>query len=390
MNSKIVGIFGKSALGTALSAGVNLVSTMFIVRAFGSDIYADQVVDLSKIALIMVFAELIPSSFIVFKVQDERSWLNILIGQLLISAIIAMAVIFVMIQAGGVFSTQSMFLMFYAVLILAKKYMDVVLQSLGTVHKLFMLDLLAAGLRLVLLAAFFVDDTDPKFAVWASLTLSMAAAQGIGLYSLRTQGGSLSQALRGRWWPQLLGEAPVFVTYYPSIILKGLADSIVPITAERIFVKKDDLAVFLLVFRSLNFVLVFGRIYEAILNHRESLVYLKENGTTFLRIIAGLSYLSALIMSAVMVEVSGLKLPSFTFLLLLAAVAWPAIYSAKDRAIRLSDYKSGRVASSYLAYSLVFLTAVPLTNLVWEGSLDSFALCVLLASVSRYIVIRTW
>jgi hypothetical protein len=382
-------VFKRSAVLTTGSAALNLASTILIVRAFGSTIYADQIVDLAKLSLVMTVLEIIPSAFIVFKIQDKEEWLAIFSVQLLVCCAILVPIVHALSYSDHHFSANTPLISIYAALLVSKRYIDTVLQSQGIVHRLFALDCLEAITRLILLMFFALIHIDPKSAVWLSLVVATTASQLIGLYQLRQiLRKSFTSITFGSCWQELHREAPIILRYYPSVFLKKLSEAIVPLIAEKILKEKNLLAIFLLAFRGLNFVLVFGRIYEAILNHRGSLSKYEQNGSSSLRLIAALSQLTALGLSIVLIGLSGLEMPTVTFLIILTANVWPAMFTAKNRALRFSKYEPGRVAVSYLIYTIILVTVAPLGNVIAPESLSLFALCILLANIIRYYAIR--
>src|SRR5690606_28574709 len=99
--------FGSSILSVA-SAGLNLLTTIFVVRWFGAATYSHFIVDLAMIGLLLIVLEVVPSNYSVFRIQDDPAWQRSIAVQITVTVLIGSAVVFAAGHWGVVFQAYSL------------------------------------------------------------------------------------------------------------------------------------------------------------------------------------------------------------------------------------------------------------------------------------------
>lgn len=366
-----------------------MLSTIFIVRFLGPDVYANQIIDLAQLALLMIFIEVLPSSFMVFKVQDDRRWCDALIAQLMVTAVLSVIIVQSVGATTSLFSAEPWLVSVYALMVILKRFNDINLQAGGQANVLFLLDFATAALRLGLIVAFYALSIAAELTIWLSLILSAVAVQPIGIYYLRSQAGSLPSAISRLWLPEVQENWTKIVQYYPSTVLKRVADSMVPILAGQFLTEKNTLAVFLLTFRSLSFVNIFSRIFEALLNHRATLSEIKSRVGIYVIILGGVSHIGAFILSLLIIWFSGQDLvDGWLFVFVLTAMAWPNTAIAVSRAENFSKFAVWSVTRGYAAYIAVFVSMAYGFDFLGAVTPVQLAMSIVSAQICSWITMR--
>ncbi len=356
----MIATFFKSSVAATLSAGVNMVSTIFIVRFLGTEIYANQIVDLAQLALLMILLELLPSGFIIFKLQDEHRWLGILVFQIAACTLAVLLLIQALDLGFQLFNGAAWLISLYAVTQGVKRFNDTSLQARGMVNYLFLIDFACAAGRLMLLVTFFAVGMAPDLTVWLSLVVPAALAQPAGAWLLRAgpPGRARSDATPFHGLQELRRNATGIAQFYPTTALKRVTDTMVPIVAQQVLPDADKLTVFLLAYRSISFTSVFSRIFEALLNHRANLEAIRSQVGRYVSLLGGMSHAGAFVLSLIIIRLSGQSLADWPFLFVLAAMAWPNTAIAVLRTHYYSRYSALPVALAYAVYIAAFAALV--------------------------------
>lgn len=387
MSSALFKIFARSSTATLLSAGVSLVTTLFTIRFLGPEVYTGQIVDLAKLGLLFLVMELLPSSFAILRLQDDQRWQTILAVQQLFSGCVIIFLVKLLDAAVGLFSINSWLIVLYTLGTIAQRYNDTTLQAKGRVYILFWLDLAASILRLGLLIGFYFLGVDPYTSVWLSLGLGSVVTYGAGVFSL-SRGVAPLAGFSPDLWDDLRSSFRLIASYYPAQALKRLADSLVPLVAERLLPHTSTLAAFMLAFRSLTFCNTFIRIFETMLSHRNTLELLDKRVVRYGAIIAAGNHLSAFILAAITIRLSGLPFDNGFAWFLLTGAAWPISAMTILRAKNYASYRVWPVAMGYSAYIAVLSASVFALGRSGAGTALTLSAAILLAQTASWLLNR--
>lgn len=372
---------------SAVLAGVNVVLTIVIVRSLGDHAYADFAVDLALVSLTLVALEVVPSSYTVFRLQDDSRWRSTLGPQTLLGFALTAVMLGLLCFSVQVFAAFSAWVFVYTLAVALKRHLDLVLQSTGRLAEFLAIDLLAATLRLPLLFAFQWAGASPATVLWASLSLGLLVAQAVWVWRDRTIIYELCGATRSENWGLLWAERTNFSTYYLNTALKRIRDSLATILAAWVIADKSELAAFLLAYRGVLAATSQARLVEAVLNHRRTREEVAERGATHRWALALGVQLLCLAASVFIALAVGIDQPPWLVMGILSALAWPITYMMLERARAYAAFRARHVASSLSAYILVVMVGATLFLVFDTSTAWLFSSLLLLADTASWYAI---
>jgi hypothetical protein len=361
-----------------LSSAVSMVTTIFIVRAFGPEAYALYTVDLAIIGLLLLVLELLPSNHAVFHVQDHVEDIRQVAAFALVMAVIVPLLVLMLFWA-GLFHGYSHWALLYASSMSLSRYLDIRLQSTGRLVAFLQLDLHAAALRLAILALLVIAGVGaPMDQLWAALAIGGLAAQLLWLAQHSAEWtwfklNGLVPALRA-----LLAQKRQFIPYYLGSGLKRVRDNMVPVLATALLPDKASLGYFFLAYRGVIFANGQVRVLEGLVNHRATLAQTKRMGSRAISLLLLLSFATATFASVLLVLLSGQPDPPLTQIGLLSLTAPVSALMIFGRAKAYTRFAAGRVNASMATYIVVTLMGGGL--LAWSGYSNGITLCLLLVA----------
>ncbi|MCP3177498.1 hypothetical protein MJO47_10335 [Desulfuromonas sp. KJ2020] len=339
-----------------------MLCTVLIVRFFGSEIYAGLIVDLSYISILTILLEIVPTNYILFKVQDDPTRYQGLAFLAVISFLILMIATYVAYKFLGIFYTNNLWIILYVSSIAIKKYIDIKLQSSGHLSEYFLIEFRGAVLRLTLLYLLFLLSTPPPVAVWASLTISTILTQSIWFAKNGTERKAFKNSINRSSWKQLTGDMHSYLPYYLGITLKRGGNNLTPILANVFFKDKEVLGAFFLAYRGLQFTIGQLRTIEGLLNHRNTLNKIKSISTKNKTVVATVCQFTCIVISIGILMLSGIKIYSFYAVLILSFSVWISMFAMIERANAYSTYNIKSVNFSIAGYIIVYISMVSLSS----------------------------
>ncbi len=359
-------LFLGTAAVNAATAAFNLLGTVLMVRWFGASVYADYLVDLAYLSLVLIVLELVPSNHSLFRVQDDPTRIRGLAALAVASAFVLAGAAGIAGYGFGLFHANSIWIIPYASLMAVKRYLDIRLQSSGRLREYFGIELRSAVIRLLFMGLFLWWLVNPVDAVWASLACATFLTQMIWFAGKPDERSLFNTITQRSAWKPLLDERQAYTPYYLGIALKRVRDNMVPILAGGFFLTKDSLAAFFLAFRGLAFTIGQMRIIEGLLNHRNTLAAVKKITVGRQLLIGLIGQAICLIASVVLIYASGVKYIDFYSVFVLSFSVSIAGFSMLKRAQQYSEYSPSVVNFSMAMYCLSALgfywAAMYLTN----------------------------
>jgi hypothetical protein len=389
MNKVLQRTFFGSSLRSAVAAGLNLLATVMLVRWFGAETYANYIVDLAMIGLLLIVLEVVPSNYSVFRVQDDPLWQRSIGAQIVVTILLTAVVVFAAGHWARLFKDNSLWMVMYAASMAIKRYLDIRLQSSGRLGEFMGIELSTSALRLVLLALCFYQGINENEAVWASLGLATLFSQSRWWIQnpaeLRVFGGFADK----KAWRALAVSFSAYLPYYSGIALKRLKDNFVPLVAERLFVSRELLAAFLLAYRGVIFAVGQVRILEAMMNYRGALAAAQAMSIMHRYLLATAAQALCLAASAGLLFSSGLRDSPWLSTLTLSFMVWPIVFITLERAKAYSAFQASRVNWSVVAYLCVAVAGVLAVRLSGAATVTSFSLVLVAAEVAAFVVIKS-
>jgi len=309
---------------------------------------------LAYISLISILLEIVPSNYLIFRVQDDQSRIH---GVAALASVTAFILAVVALLSGylfGLFHANSAWIAPYAGSLAVKRYLDTRLQSTGRLREYFGIELLGAVIRVVLMGVFLQWALQPVDAVWASLACATLLAQ---LTWFSKNPGErrvfISSVVEKSAWTPLFEERRAYVPYYVGISLKRLRDNLVPILASYFFVSKETLGAFFLAYRGLLFTAGQIRVIEGLLNHRQTLEAVESLPFLHKVIVAVLGQLVCIAASVGLMVASGVEKVQFITILILSFTIWFYVFSIIERSKAYSVFNIVIVNLAMMSYCSV-------------------------------------
>lgn len=356
-NSSILKKFASTSILNILLSFFNITSTVVIVRFFGTAAYANYTIDLSIISMIALFTDIVPSSYSVYKVQDEPEFINsIAAASFLGSLLVAFFIYFI--HFIGLFNDFSLFIFVYGFLLSIKHFLDIRLQSVGLVKKFFEIEAISAGIRLTLIGLGFYANFPARHVIWGSLAMATLSSQGIWFINNPTETKPFLKMLTPKPWQQILSNRQKYISYYFTIALKRARDNIMPFLAGIYFGSKEVTGAFFLAYRGLSFTLGNIRVIDGFLKHRPTLKMISSI-SIYKKALIALSFQAMCITTSIILMIlSGVySFEIFTIFILSTSVLPYTFYIIK-RASAYSNYNIRAINLSLIIYILSFLMIV--------------------------------
>jgi hypothetical protein len=381
-------LFLGTAAVNAATAAFNLLGTVLMVRWFGASVYADYLVDLAYLSLVMIVLELVPSNHSLFRVQDDPTRIRGLAALAVASAFVLAAAAGIAGYGFGLFHANSIWIIPYASLMAVKRYLDIRLQSSGRLREYFGIELRSAVIRLMLMGLLLWWVVNPVDAVWASLACATFLTQMIwfaGKPDERSLFNTITQ--RSSWMP-LLNERQAYTPYYLGIALKRVRDNMVPILASSFFVSREALAAFFLAYRGLLFTLGQIRVIEGLLNHRQTLSAVFQISFLHRATVAFVAQIICILASILLILVSGVSDFNLPAILILSCVVWFYVLFVAERAKAYSNYETLKINLAMVTYCSVLAGLSYILVLIGLRTEYEFGVILICAEAASLLTIR--
>jgi hypothetical protein len=384
-------LFLGTAAVNAATAALNLLGTVLMVRWFGASVYADYLVDLAYLSLVMILLELVPSNHSLFRVQDDPARIRGLAALAVVSAFVLAGAAGIAGYGFGLFHANSIWIIPYASLMAVKRYLDIRLQSSGRLREYFGIELRSAVIRLALMGLFLWWVVNPVDAVWASLACATLLTQLIWFVAKPVERSLFNTVTQRSSWMPLLDERQAYVPYYLGIALKRLRDNMVPILASIFFVNRETLAAFFLAYRGLVFTVGQMRIIEGLLNHRATLLAVKKIPIIRQLLVASVAQILCIASSVVLIYLAGIRDFEWVSVLVLSLSVWIYSFYILERAKQYSLYKPAVVNVSMVAFCFLSVLLTFVTIELGFREIEIFCLTIVLADgVSLAALLWRW
>lgn len=372
-------LFITASAVNAATAAFNLLGTVLLVRWFGAGVYADFLVDLAYLSLLLILLEVVPSNYSVFRVQDEPTRIRGLAALAVVSAGVLVGVAQISGHFFNLFHAVSIWVAPYAGLMAVKRYLDIRLQSTGRLNEYLRIELRCAVIRVVLMAVFLWWAVRPVDAVWASLACATLLAQITWFVGKPDERRIFTSVIDRSAWLPLIEERRAYAPYYLGIAVKRLRDNLVPMLASMFFISREALGAFFLAYRGLVFTVGQIRIIEGLLNHRHTLAKVMALSLVHRVLVAIVGQVVCVVASLGLIVASGIESIQLLTVLFLSFIVWFNVFSVLERAKAYSSYETLRVNSAMMAYCAVAIGLVWLLITLGERTESVFSLILICA-----------
>lgn len=344
--------FIQACTSSTVSAIINMITTILIARWLGDHIYANYIIDLAFVSIILIILEIIPSNYVVFKVQDDSNWINCAAVQAIASAVIITIITAIIGEFFSLFKQHTHWISSYTALMVVKRFLDISQQSKGNIAEFIKLEAYVAALRLIIFLFCAQTKIPPTTTVWMSLVLANAIVQLSWFIAHPEDRKPFKNCMASTSVRPIMAERKNYPGYYCGIALKRIRDNIVPLVADRFFTHKSELATFFIAYRGVLFARSQIRILEGILNYRPATEAVNNLSPNKIIMIAGLAQIGAMIASSLILLISNSNQIDFLTNFFLSLIIWPSTYMKLKRAKAYSNYQTKPINFSLTIYSL--------------------------------------
>lgn len=337
------------------SAALNLLATIAIVRWYGDSTYTDYMIDFAYLAILGILAELVPSNFSIFKVQDQPEFIKAISLFTIIVCVISFGVVCALLAFTPIFKSETYWIAGYSAALTLKKYLDIRLQSSGKLKDFFIIEMLIAGSRLILLGIFLHLQLSPSESIWSSLVIATTACYALWFIFHKEEFFSFLFVFNQQTLNQIFQYRNIYPKYYFSIFLKRIKDNIITITAPLVLINKQDLAAFFLAYRGLVFAVGQIRIFESLLNFREILQLSESINVMRMLLIALCSQIACIATAVIMINLSKINDIDWIPIITLSFVAWIYVFFSRVRVKLLSNYDINSLNISIIMFLSVII-----------------------------------
>jgi len=369
-------------------AVLNLLITVIVVRWFGAENYANYMVDLAIIGIISIFLEFVPSNYSLFKIQDDSSWLGVIVVQTIISIVFGSLITLGIFYYTDFFKDFTLWMLFYVMSLGVKRYLDIHLQSSGRLNEYLEIEVISALVRLLLMLICLYFMIEGNIAIWLSLTVGIITAQVIWFIKNDNELKHLAMVFKARHWIKLFSNFDNYQPYYVGIILKRIRDNAVPLVAQYFFSTASALAAFFLAYRGVTFAVSQIRIIESLLNHRQTLNQIMSLKTKQKFLIAFIAQILCLISAFALQFLANVGEFNYIVNLILSFIIWPIVFNILERTKAYSNYQVKRVNHSMVGYLLVIFTCSFVSNILGYTSIFVFVLILVLSEYISFEIMR--
>lgn len=369
-------------------AALNLLITVIVVRWFGAENYANYMIDLAIIGVISIILEFVPSNYSLFKIQDDASWLGVIVVQTIISIVLGGLITLGIFYYTDFFKDFTLWILFYVMSLGVKRYLDIRLQSSGRLSEYLGIEVIAALVRLLLMLICSYLMLEGNIAIWLSLTVGIIIAQVVWFIRNNNELNHFAMVLKARHWVNLFSNFDKYQSYYIGIILKRIRDNTVPLIAQYFFSTASALAAFFLAYRGVTFAVSQIRIIESLLNHRQTLNQIMSLKTKQKFLIAFAAQILCLISTFTLQFLADVGDFNYIVNLILSFIIWPIVFNILDRAKAYSKYQVKRVNYSMIGYLLVIFPFSFILSILGYTSIFVFVLVLVLSEYVSFEIMR--
>ncbi len=370
------------------AAVLNLLITVVVVRWFGAENYTNYMIDLAIIGIISIILEFVPSNYSLFKIQDDSSWLGVIVVQTVISIVFGSLITLGIFYYTDFFKDFTLWMLFYVMSLGVKRYLDIHLQSSGRLNEYLEIEVIAALVRLLLMLMCLYFMIEGNIAIWLSLTVGIITAQVIWFIKNNNELNHFAMVFKARHWIKLFSNFDKYQPYYVGIILKRIRDNAVPLVAQYFFSMASALAAFFLAYRGVTFAVSQIRIIESLLNHRQTLNQIMSLKTKQKFLIAFAAQILCLISAFALQFLADVGEFNYIVNLILSFIIWPIVFSILDRAKAYSEYQVKRVNYSMVGYLLVIFPFSFILSILGYTSILVFVLLLVLSEYVSFEIMR--
>ena len=365
--------FVRSFALNVIAAAAGLAGTFYITWFFGLSEFAYYTINSAKIALLLLGAELLPSSFTVFRLQEDKRFTDAVPVFYLGFAFCAAAAAAALILA-GVFVRPSWFIIPFVFTTALQRYFDTQAQASGRVDAYFWIPAASNITRLLLLGGLSqLGLMSIPDVLWASVALGSMLGQAVMVtrfpefFSRHAYASPLAK-LQYLWVIRRN-----YCGYYVNSLLKRLKDTFLPLFCDFAIPNKAEIGRLLVYTRANEAVCGQVRVIEAYMVNRAIRENIRHVRRRIFWTIAPLGQVAVAAIATALMYRHGIGLSDVLLAFVAGLFIYPYIAELFWRNDALAAFAPRRVTISLLCF-LVGLAIPPL--IAWAAGGLSIAILV--------------
>ncbi|RWN55625.1 hypothetical protein [Mesorhizobium sp.] len=321
--------------------------------------FADYAIDLAKLSGVLLLAELIPSSYSIFRQQEDPSFEKDVAAFVLLLVIVVPLVV-VGLHSVEFFSSFSVFIVIHAACVVLQRYLDARFQAQGRLSSFVALPLTSSLVRLGVLCiiGLFFSDIAPNDVAWGATATGSVCSQIIFLARHPAEAAVFLRRGHGIALVRLWKQRGRYVGYYPNVVLKRLRDMAMPLVCDWLVPSKVEAGKYLLAYRGVDFALAQLRVVEALLSNVGVRKVLAAGRARFLVLLAITGQIAAVASSFALAGQAGFDGHTLFLALLASFFVYPYVVELAFRSDAYAAFTPRRVTASLVAFLLGIAVAV--------------------------------
>lgn len=363
------------------AAAAGLAGTFFITWFFGLAEFAYYTINFAKLSLIMLGAELLPSSFTIFRLQEDPRFTAALPVFYLTFAICASALAGLLIGS-ALLNHWSWFMLLFVFNAALQRYFDTQAQASGRVDAYFWIPAATNVARLVLLLGLSrLPYLPAETVLWASIAVAGIIGQAVMISRFpefldRTAYRRPLAKFRYLW-----SIRSAYYEYYANSVLKRLRDTFMPLFCDLTIPSKAVIGHLLVFTRASEAVCGQARVLEAFMVNRAIRENLRHARRQIIMTVGPLGQLAIAMIALLLLYRHGIAPADVALALVTGLFIYPYILELFWRNDALAAFRPRQVTASLLA----FLAGLAIPSVIaWAaGRLDVAVL------VMSYVLAQT-
>ena len=344
---------------TFTSALAGFFVTILTVRLFGPVAFADYVIDLAKLSLLVLASEAVPSPFSIFEQQRSQEFKDSLPVYYLFAASTGLLLVWLM-NLLGLFSSFTNWIYIYSFCMVFQRYFDCRFQAEGRTKEFYFLPLITNIVRLLslLFITLVFRQSSPSSIIWSSLTIG--AFVSITTFSIRNirdvriiDFSKWNAALLYLW--QLRS---AYYSYYPNIILKRLRDTAMPLICDFFVQDRLQTGLYLLAYRGVDVVCGQLRVIEAFYSNFTLRKRLAIGRKKTMFSVALMGQFAAMASGLILAGQVNLDFATIKIVVFASFLIYPYTSEILSRSDAYADFRPQQVTTSLLVYAISVILLV--------------------------------
>jgi len=379
MKQKLLKIFSINMI----SALINFLSTILILRLFGLKIFGQFAILSSYIGIFTLIYIIIPSNYAIFKIQDDNKFKETLFFNYIFSSFLIILLIYV----SSLFIEYQAFIeliILFSILTGIMSYFDTYLQAFNKLDKYFLILFISYLIKVTLLIILYVLDYSPtlnKLILINIISISISIVFGIKYIELF----NIKVKTIKDYFLFLKKNFHTLKSYYVNTILKRLKDNALILIFSNI-TSNEIIGLYSLFTKIGMFVLGQLRVIEAFFMNRNNLNNIASIANKKI-LIGFISQILILVVGLIYLKLSTNKFMFFE-LFIYSFLSYPYIFFILMRNKILSLYKIESLNEMYIVYFVILIIFYIIAKLFLIKGLMFLLIFVLFSEIINVYVLN--